>query len=105
MWLVTSEQLTALEAISREKPDRVVRLTGHVRCEAGDDEALELLIFRGFSSCITHPTAFDPDQSVLPAGAIIDSACLLRGPLNPADEQLLAGPVSVEQLLEPSFWS
>ena len=55
------EQLQVLESISRDHPDRVVRLEGSVRLESGSEEPLELLIFRGFSSCITHPTAFDPD--------------------------------------------
>lgn len=101
---MSSEQLQALESISRDHPDRVLRLVGSVRLESGDDEALELLIYRGFSSCITHPTAFDPDQSVLPHGATIDNAYLLQGPLNPAAEQLLIGPVPVQQLLDPGSW-
>ena len=101
---MSSEQLQALELISRDHPDRVVRLEGSVPLESGAEEPLELLIFRGFSSCITHPTAFDPDQSVLPHGATIDNAYLLQGPLNPAAEQLLIGPVPVQQLLDPGSW-
>ena len=97
--------MSALEAISREHPERVVRLIGHVAGVEGEDEALEILIFRGFSSCITHPTAFDPDQSVLPVGATVESAFLLQGPLNPAAEKLLAGPMPVEQLLDAARWS
>ena len=58
----------------------------------GDGEALEVVIFRGFSSSLTHPTAFDPDQPLLPSEATINSAVLLQAPLNPAAEQVLAGP-------------
>ena len=101
---MSSDQLQALESISRDHPDRVVRLVGSVHLEGESNEALELLIYRGFSSCITHPTAFDPDQSVLPQGATIESAFLLQGPLNPASEQLLVGPVPVQQLLDPLAW-
>lgn len=101
---MTSEQLIALEAISREHPDRVVRLVGEVPVDEHSVEGLEVLIFRGFSSCITHPTAFDPDQTVLPAGASITGATLLKGPLNPAFEQRLVGPVPVEQLLDAAAW-
>ena len=50
-----------LEERTRLLPDRVVRLQGTVQ-----GEPFELLIFRGFSSSTTHPTAFDPDASVLP---------------------------------------
>jgi len=101
---VTSEELLALERISRDYPRRVVRLTGFVRLKAGEPEPLELLIFRGFSSCTTHPTAFDPDQSVLPAGAQIEQACLLEGPLNQPTETVLVGPGPVEQLLDSAAW-
>jgi hypothetical protein len=91
--------LSALEAISSQRPDRVLRLAGHL---AG--EPLELLIFRGFSSSTTHPTAFDPDQSALPDGARIQTASLLEGPLNPAAEQVLAGPTDPALFLEPAAW-
>ncbi|MCP9834224.1 MULTISPECIES: hypothetical protein [unclassified Cyanobium] len=95
--------LAALEAISRERPDRVLRLVGTLPAP-GDDEPFELLIFRGFSSSITHPTAFDPDQPALPASALITAAELLAGPLNPSDERCLAGPLPAETYLDPGAW-
>ena len=49
----------------------------------GDGEALEVVIFRGFSSSLTHPTAFDPDQPLLPSEATINSAELLQAPSIP----------------------
>ena len=96
--------LPALEAISRDRPDRVLRLRGMVPSAEGAEEALEVLIFRGFSSCTTHPTDFDPDQSVLPEGAALETAELLRGPLNPQQEELLIGPLPPEQLSEVDRW-
>lgn len=97
--------LGALEAISREHPDRVLRLRGILPAEGdGAGEAFELLIFRGFSSSITHPTAFDPDQPALPGGAEITAAELLEGPLKPGAERLLAGPAAVERYLDPEAW-
>ena len=94
-----SQSLSELEAISSQRPDRVLRLAGLL---AG--EPLELLIFRGFSSSTTHPTAFDPDQSALPDGAQIQAASLLVGPLNPAAEQVLAGPSDPDVFLKPAAW-
>ena len=88
-----------LEERTRLSPDRVVRLHGFVL-----DEPFELLIFRGFSSSTTHPTAFDPDASVLPDGTRLDWAELLQGPLNPAGETRLVGPVNPEDLLAQSSW-
>ena len=96
--------LPALEAISRDRPNRVLRLRGTVQSSEGTEEALEVLIFRGFSSCTTHPTDFDPDQSVLPDGAALESAELLRGPLNPQQEERLLGPLPPEQWIEADRW-
>jgi hypothetical protein len=95
--------LAALEAISRSRADRVLRLRGSLPAGNGW-EAFELLIFRGFSSSVSHPTAFDPDQPALPEAARIASAELLQGPLDPAQERLLAGPASVEAFLDPAGW-
>ncbi|MCP9900580.1 hypothetical protein KBZ12_09430 [Cyanobium sp. Cruz CV13-4-11] len=97
--------LAALEEISRQRPDRVLRLVGTLPLpEPGEDEPFELLIFRGFSSSVTHPTAFDPDQPALPASARIAAAELLAGPLNPSDERRLAGPLPAETFLDPGAW-
>ncbi len=101
--------LAQLEAISRGRPDRVLRLrgtlpsAGGIRGE-GEGEAFELLVFRGFSSSVTHPTAFDPDQPALPEGAILGSAELLQGPMNPGSELVLAGPEPAERFLDPDHW-
>ena len=101
---MSSELLQTLETISRERSNRVVRLRGRVTAADGGSEPLEVVIFRGFSSCTTHPTCFDPDQSVLPDGACIEQADLLQGPLNPLQEQLLLEGVPPERLLDPSVW-
>ena len=88
-----------LEERTRLSADRVVRLHGSV-----GDEPFELLIYRGFSSSTTHPTAFDPDASVLPENTCLDWAELLQGPLNPAGETRLAGPMNPEELLAHASW-
>ena len=88
-----------LEERTRLLPDRVVRLQGTVQ-----DEPFELLIFRGFSSSTTHPTAFDPDASVLPEGTALERAELLQGPLNPAESTVLMGPLSPVALLAQASW-
>ena len=89
----------ALEERSRLQPDRVVRLRGQV-----GDVPFELLIFRGFSSSTTHPTAFDPDASVLPEGTSLTQAELLQGPLSPSQEVVLAGPMLPNDLLAQANW-
>lgn len=97
---MTVEMLVrAIEERSRNHPDRVVRLRGLV-----GEEPLEVLIFRGFSSSTTHPTAFDPDTSVLPEGTRLDRADLLQGPLNPSSEILLVRGTTPEDLLAQASW-
>jgi hypothetical protein len=90
--------LAALEQLSRLRPDRVLRLRGT------RPEPFELLLFRGFSSSTTHPTDFDPDQPALPPEAVILSAELLAGPLDPSRERVLAGPSAVDAFLRPEAW-
>ena len=109
--LAVAALLAALETISRDRPDRVLRLTGELpspeASALGADrpgEPFELLIFRGFSSSLSHPTGFDPDQPALPAIARIEAAELLAGPLNPSQEQRLAGPLAVAHFLDPGAW-
>ena len=104
MSLSVAAQLQALEAISRQRPDRVLRLIGELPDGAGGWESFELLIFRGFSSSVSHPTGFDPDQPLLPPEARLESAELLAGPLNPAAEQRLAGPLPVAACLDLATW-
>jgi len=97
--------LARLEELSRARPDRVLRLTGTCPGEAAAaQEPFELLIFRGFSSSTTHPTAFDPDRPALPEGSRIEAAELLQGPLDPAAEQRLGDRSPVTTFLDPSAW-
>ncbi|MFM9088342.1 MAG: hypothetical protein ACKOPT_09400 [Cyanobium sp.] len=108
--------LGALEEISRGRPDRVLRLRGHLAVDGegcpvdappGTDlpmEPFELLIFRGFSSSVTHPTAFDPHRPALPEGASIAMAELLSGPLDPQHEQRIGAPQPPAVFLSPAAW-
>lgn len=95
--------LAPLEELSRQRPDRLLRLLGNLPGPEGP-EAFELLIYRGISSSVSHPTAYDPDQSLLPEGATLESAELLLAPLNPNAEQRLAGPAPVDKFLDPESW-
>lgn len=105
--------LAELEALSRGNPDRVLRLRGRLpRDPAGPElpagaapgDRFELLIFRGFSSLTTHPTAFDPDRSALPEGTELATAELLQAPLDPIAERVLVGPAEVARFLDAAAW-
>lgn len=96
--------LAALEEGSRSRPDRLLRLRGSLPSGDGSREPFELLIFRGFSSLTTHPTAFDPDRAALSEGSVIETAELLQAPLDPANEGPLAGPLPADRFLDPQAW-
>jgi hypothetical protein len=100
--------LAQLETISRQRPDRVLRLTGTLPADPtpppAASEPFELLIFRGFSSSTTHPTDFDPDLPALPEDPRVERAELLAGQRNPRDQELLAGPSPAEHFLAPEAW-
>ncbi len=56
----------------------------------------EVLVFKGFSSSLVNPTAFDPDVPVLPEGARIVAIARLRGPYNPQAPEYLEQGVTWE---------
>jgi len=99
--------LAELEERSRSRPDRVLRLRGTLPAQdaPGGEEPFELLIFRGFSSLTTHPTAFDPDRPALPEGSAISGAELLQAPIDPDASTPLSGPRAVQDFLDPPAWS
>ena len=103
MAISVAELLQQLEEISRSRADRVLRLRGALPVDEGW-EPFELLIFRGFSSSVSHPTGFDPDQPLLPEAARIEQAELLQGPLNPQAEQCLSSAAGAQAFLEPAAW-
>lgn len=67
-----------LEQYSLRYRDQVLRVLAE-----DQGEAIELLVFRGFSSSLTQPTNFDPDIPVLPASASIQSVQRFRSPYSP----------------------
>jgi hypothetical protein len=49
----------------------------------------EILVFKGFSSSLMAPTAFDPDVAVLPETSEIVAIARLQAPYNPQHPQYL----------------
>ncbi|KAM3306572.1 putative protein isoform X2 [Capsicum chacoense] len=50
-----------------------------------DEEEVEVLIFKGFSSCLSYRTSPDPSKSVLPARAVIKCIDRIKGPFDPSN--------------------
>ncbi|XP_043705742.1 uncharacterized protein LOC122655585 [Telopea speciosissima] len=61
-----------------------------------DDQEEEVLIFKGFSSCLSYRTSPDPSQSVLPARAVIKSIDRIKGPYNPSNVEYIEKDITWE---------
>jgi hypothetical protein len=68
-----------LERYTTKRPQEVLIVTVEI-----DGEADQIAIFKGFSSSLMRPTAFDPDVPVLPDNAKIISIDRVASPYNPA---------------------
>ncbi|NJL47502.1 MAG: hypothetical protein HC929_08450 [Leptolyngbyaceae cyanobacterium SM2_5_2] len=83
-----------LEQYTLNHPEEVLLVRALI---AGQSD--EVIIFRGFSSSLVRPTAFDPDVPVLPAEADIQSIDILKGPYSPAEPHYLQQGLSWTQML------
>jgi len=82
-----------LEQYTLKRPQEVLLVT----VELGD-ETDEIAIFKGFSSSLMHPTAFDPDVPVLADAARIISIDRLRSPYNPQRPDYIQQKLSWEEM-------
>lgn len=67
-----------LEQYTLKRPREVLIVNAEI-----DGELDEIAIYKGFSSSLMRPTAFDPDVPVLPDGAKIVAIARVASPYNP----------------------
>ena len=67
-----------LESYTLKWPQEVLLVQAVV-----EGEADTIIIFKGFSSSLVRPTAYDPEIPTIPAGTEIISIDRLRGPYQP----------------------
>ncbi len=90
---MTTAASKRLEAYTLKKPQEVLI----VDVEIGEDRD-RLVIFKGFSSSLMRPTAFDPDVPILPKEAKIISIDRLRSPYNPDSPHYLQQGLTWESM-------
>ncbi|KAD7480538.1 hypothetical protein E3N88_03674 [Mikania micrantha] len=61
-----------------------------------DDQQVQLLVFKGFSSSLSSGTCFDPTRSILPARAVIQSIDRVKGPFDPSNIDYIEKNLQVE---------
>ncbi|MGB3291993.1 MAG: hypothetical protein WBB01_03255 [Phormidesmis sp.] len=87
--------VTRLERYTLKYPQEVLLVHAQI-----DGEADQVIIFKGFSSSLMRPTAFDPEVPTLPTAAAIDHIDRLQGPYQPQSPQFLEQGLSLEDFLE-----
>ncbi len=63
-----------------------------------DDEPDQIAVFKGFSSSLMRPTAYDPDVPVLPDTAKIITIDRIASPYNPDAPRYLQQDISWEDM-------
>jgi hypothetical protein len=84
-----------LEQYTLAHPKEVLLVKAEI---AGEPD--EVSIFKGFSSSLMRPTAFDPDVPILPENAVIHSIDRLLSPYNPAQPHFIQQDLSWADFLE-----
>ncbi|KAL7149550.1 hypothetical protein ABFS83_05G048800 [Erythranthe nasuta] len=75
-----NEEIAVLESYSQLMKDEILLVQAMV-----DQELVEVLIFKGFSSCLSSRTYSDPSRSVLPTRAVIKTIDRAKGPFDPSN--------------------
>ncbi|RID60293.1 hypothetical protein BRARA_F03457 [Brassica rapa] len=90
-----NEEIAMLETYSQTCRDEALIVTAKV-----DGEEVEVLIFKGFSSCLSGETAVDPARSVLPERAVITKIDRVRGPFDPSQIHYIQRGLSFQAFKE-----
>ena len=95
--------IKSLEKISSEIPDRILKLEGFILKE-NNQEQLEILIFRGYSSSTTHPIEVDSEKKVINFSYKITNFKLYNAPLKETEENLIKENKNSDFFLNQKNW-
>jgi hypothetical protein len=82
-----------LEQYTTKRPQEVLLVTVQIA-----EEQDKVAIFKGFSSSLMRPTAFDPDVPVIPDEANIISIDRIASPYNPESPRYIQQGISWEAM-------
>jgi hypothetical protein len=82
-----------LEQYTVKKSQEVLIVTVEI-----DDEPDQIAVFKGFSSSLMRPTAYNPDVPVLPDTATIITIDRIASPYNPDAPRYLQQDISWEDM-------
>ncbi|KAK8491584.1 hypothetical protein V6N13_110208 [Hibiscus sabdariffa] len=79
-----NEEIAILEVYSQSAREEALIVHALV-----DEQQVEVVIFKGFSSCLSYGTSPDPSKSVIPRRAVIKSIDRIKGPFHPSNIQYI----------------
>ncbi|BAB74547.1 hypothetical protein ACN23B_14265 [Anabaena sp. FACHB-709] len=82
-----------LEQYTTKRPQEVLLVTVEIA-----DEQDKIAIFKGFSSSLMRPTAFDPDVPVIPDEARVISVDRIASPYSPESPRYIQRDISWEAM-------
>jgi hypothetical protein len=82
-----------LERYTLKRPQEVLIVMAEI-----DGEPDQITIFKGFSSSLMHPTAFDPDVPMMPEGTQIISIDRLHSPYNPLSPRYIQRELTLAEM-------
>ena len=98
----TNELIKKLEIISSKSPNRVLRLEGIF---IDNEEFIEVIIFKGFSSSTTHKIEHDLEKNIVDKDFIFTKCELLRAPLGESENFPIKTSEDIKNFLDKNFWS
>ena len=88
----SSEAIIArLENYTLRFPQEVLLIQAEI-----EDESDTIIIFKGFSSSLVRPTAYDPEIPTLPESALIHKIDRLKGPYQPQLPEYIERGISLK---------
>lgn len=82
---------TRLENYTLNYPQEVLLVQAEI-----EGEADSIIVFKGFSSSLMRPTAYDPEVPTLPESALIHKIDRLKGPYQPESPHYIEQGISLE---------
>ena len=97
----TINLIKKLEIISSKLPNRVLRLEGIF---IDNEEFIEVIIFKGFSSSTTHKIEHDLEKNIIDEDFIFTKCELLKAPLEESENRIIKTSEDVKRFLDKNFW-
>ena len=97
----TINLIKKLEIISSKLPNRVLRLEGIF---IDNEEFIEVIIFKGFSSSTTHKIEHDLEKNIIDKDFIFTKCELLKAPLSESENCIIKTSKDIKKFLDRNFW-